>query len=108
KGKIDKHFEDEFLSYWYYHSQLNSNDISLLNPDNLLSRLIYTYRFSNDEYVFGDTREQIVKWLDNQNKLPKSKNNKDIKLRKRAISRIENSAIIFCKNALHPQDYPQK
>ncbi|CAG9296984.1 ThiF family adenylyltransferase [Celerinatantimonas diazotrophica] len=107
KGKINKHFEDEFLSYWYYHSQLNSNDISLLSPNNVLSRLIYSYRFSNDEYVFGDTREQIVKWLDNQNKLPKSENNKDIKLRKRVISRIGNSAIIFCKNAIHPKDYPK-
>ena len=103
-GDIDHHFEDEFQSYWSFHCIGYFECDCILDVSNLNSRTVCVIKTKKNKFIYADTADQLVSWMDNQNILPKEKG----KRRDRAIARIDRSAIIYLPRAIHPAEYPKK
>jgi len=103
-GSIDSHFEEEFQSYWIFHCLGDIECVSILEPSNLSSRVVSVRTLAGNRFVYADSDEEIVSWMDNQGKLPRKKGKK----RDRLIERIDQSAIIFFDRAIQPNEYPNR
>lgn len=102
-GKLDHHFQDEFLSYWSYHCKGDQIIKSLCNPHIQQHRQIVGFRYKRDHTVYSDTREELINWLDNQSLLPTGPKKK----RQGSLARIFPAAIFHCDKPWLPKKFPE-
>ncbi len=103
KGLLNEDFRNEFLSYWVYHCKSNSKLNSLCDHANKLTRQIVVYKSKSKGYIFADSENELINFLDNQNLLP---NENKVKPRTRRLSSIHPSAFIYLEKAWLPSEYP--
>jgi len=103
-GRLDHHFDEEFLSYWNYHCSNNQRIKSLCSPYTKRTREIVGFRASNRTY-YADTQRELIAYLDNIGLLP-SKEGANKSKRKGVIKRIFPSALFHFKRSWHPHQFP--
>lgn len=69
-------FEDEFLSYWFYHCSAGSRGLVLCDKNHLKTTSIWTSWSNKFGYIFSDTKDKMVRWLDRQRMCPSSRSKK--------------------------------
>jgi len=116
-GKLERDFQAEILSYWYYHcKQFTNHAVSLCDLNNQTSREIYCFN-TKAGLVYADSETDLIRWLDNRQilvpprgKKPQGKVKagrvKKPKQRERMLAGIRKSMLFVIDGAWSPSDYP--
>jgi hypothetical protein len=103
-GELASHFKDEFTSYWGLEHDYNNKFISILDLSNTKSRQIVVKNIGGMSYVFGESSDDVEKWLRNRNRAPGEKEKRKYK---KFHSLFESSVLICFDRFIAPDEYPK-